>query len=77
MLLDLRELIGAEAMVQVDLGERRNAHQPLDALRPMADAVLAAVVERLRREGRLAPPATVDGPSWSGRRTRRCAMLPL
>jgi glucosyl-3-phosphoglycerate synthase len=55
MLLDLRELIGAEAMVQVDLGERRNAHQPLEALRPMADAVLAAVVERLRREGRLAP----------------------
>jgi glucosyl-3-phosphoglycerate synthase len=57
MLLDLRELVGAEAMVQVDLGERRNAHQPLEALRPMADAVLAAVAERLRRDGRLAPAA--------------------
>ncbi|MGI8750074.1 MAG: glucosyl-3-phosphoglycerate synthase [Thermoleophilaceae bacterium] len=53
MLLDLRELIGASAMVQVDLGERLNAHQSLEALRPMADAVLAVVVERLRRDGRL------------------------
>ena len=59
MLLDLRALIGAEAMVQVDLGERLNAHQSLEALRPMADAVLATVIERLRREGRLVadPPA--------------------
>jgi glucosyl-3-phosphoglycerate synthase len=55
MLLDLRELIGADSMVQVDLGERRNPHQPLEALRPMADAVLGAVAQRLRREGRLAP----------------------
>jgi glucosyl-3-phosphoglycerate synthase len=73
MLLDLRELIGAEAMVQVDLGERRNAHQPLEALRPMADAVLAAVVERLRREGRLAPaergePAIVERPPYASLR---------
>jgi glucosyl-3-phosphoglycerate synthase len=55
MLLDLRELIGAESIVQVDLGERRNPHQPLEALRPMAEAVLGAVTQRLRREGRLAP----------------------
>jgi glucosyl-3-phosphoglycerate synthase len=73
MLLDLRELIGAESMVQVDLGERRNAHQSLDALRPMADAVLAAVVERLRREGRLAPaersePAIVERPPYASLR---------
>ncbi len=60
MLLDMRELIGAAAMVQVDLGERHNVHQPLPALRPMADAVLATVVERLRREGRL-----VDAPAAS------------
>jgi glucosyl-3-phosphoglycerate synthase len=57
MLLDVRALVGAEAIVQVDLGERRNPHQPLEALRPMADAVLAAVTERLRRDGRLAPPS--------------------
>jgi glucosyl-3-phosphoglycerate synthase len=61
MLLDLRELIGASAMVEVDLGERLNAHQSLEALRPMADAVLASVTERLRRDGRL-----VDSPAGAG-----------
>jgi glucosyl-3-phosphoglycerate synthase len=53
MLLDVRERVGAAAIVQSDLGERRNQHQPLPALRPMADEVLAVVCERLRREGRL------------------------
>lgn len=53
MLLELCELIGPEAMAQVDLGERLNAHQPLEALRPMAESVLAVVTDRLRAEGRL------------------------
>jgi glucosyl-3-phosphoglycerate synthase len=53
MLVDLRERIGAGAIAQVDLGERRNHHQPLDALRPMAELVLDTVCLRLRREGRL------------------------
>ncbi len=53
MLLDVRERAGADAIVQCDLGERRNAHQPLPALRPMADEILAVVCERLRRDGRL------------------------
>jgi glucosyl-3-phosphoglycerate synthase len=53
MLLELRERIGAGAIAQVDLGERRNHHQPLDALRPMAELVLDTVCARLRREGRL------------------------
>ncbi len=57
MLIDVRAAVGAGAIAQVDIGERRNHHQPLDALRPMADAVLAAVCERLRREGRLTPDA--------------------
>lgn len=59
MLLDVRDMVGAGAIAQVDIGERRNFHQPLEALRPMADTVLATVCERLRREGRLiadAPP---------------------
>ena len=59
MLLDVREMVGAGAIAQVDIGERRNFHQPLEALRPMADTVLAAVCERLRREGRL----IADSPS--------------
>ncbi len=60
MLLDVRELAGAAAIAQVDLGERRNQHQPLPALRPMADVVLAVVCERLRREGRLADGGPED-----------------
>jgi glucosyl-3-phosphoglycerate synthase len=72
MLLDLRELIGAEAMVQVDLGERRNMHQHLHDLRPMAAAVLATVVERLRRDGRLtgeaSHPPIVERPPFASLR---------
>jgi glucosyl-3-phosphoglycerate synthase len=60
MLLDVRELAGAGAIAQCDLGERRNAHQPLPALRPMADEVLAVVCERLRREGRLQDGGPID-----------------
>lgn len=69
MLLDVRELVGAQAMAQVDLGERRNAHQPLAALEPMADTVLAVVCERLRREGRLRSElprsAVAERPPWA------------
>jgi len=59
MLLELYREIGPAAIAQVHLGERRNAHQSLDALRPMAESVLNAVTDRLQREGRLigAPPA--------------------
>jgi glucosyl-3-phosphoglycerate synthase len=53
MLLDVHDMVGAERIAQSDLGERRNFHQPLHALRPMADQVLTVVCERLRREGRL------------------------
>jgi len=53
MLLDVRELVGAGAIVECDLGERHNHHQPLHALRPMAEQVLSVICERLRREGRL------------------------
>jgi glucosyl-3-phosphoglycerate synthase len=53
MLLDVHDTVGAARMVQSDLGERRNHHQPLHALRPMADQVLSVICERLRREGRL------------------------
>lgn len=52
MLLEVWSRVGLECMAEVDLGERRNAHQPLRDLGPMAHAVLVAVVERLRGEGR-------------------------
>ena len=67
MLLHARDLLGGtEGMAQGDLEERYNRHQPLRALGPMAYAVLRAVLERLRAEGRLtddhAPPfQTAEG----------------
>jgi glucosyl-3-phosphoglycerate synthase len=67
MLLHARDLLGGtDGMAQVDLDERRNHHQPLRALGPMAYAVLRVILERLRSEGRLAddhaPPfQTADG----------------
>ena len=69
MLIDVRDMVGARAIAQVDIGERRNFHQPLEALRPMADTVLATVCERLRREGRLvadaAEPPIVERPPYA------------
>jgi glucosyl-3-phosphoglycerate synthase len=67
MLLHARDLLGGTSgMAQVDLEERHNRHQPLADLGPMAYAVLRAILERLRLEGRLvddpAPPfQTADG----------------
>jgi glucosyl-3-phosphoglycerate synthase len=56
LLLDAYRAAGLEAIAQVDLDERQNAHQPLHDLGPMAFAVLQAVAVRLQREGRLAGP---------------------
>lgn len=53
MLLHARDLVGVDAMAQVDLDERRNHHQPLEQLGPMAYAVLRVILDRLRSEGRL------------------------
>lgn len=60
MLIDAYRTAGIDALVQVDLDERLNRHQPLSALAPMAASVLAAVSERLEREGRLAPGSAGD-----------------
>lgn len=73
MLLDVRDMVGAGAIAQVDIGERRNSHQPLEALRPMADTVLATVCKRLRGEGRLVvdaplPQAIVERPPFASLR---------
>ena len=59
MLLDAREALGGtEGMAQVDLDRRLNRHQPLEALGPMAYAVTSTILDRLRREGRLADGQT-------------------
>jgi glucosyl-3-phosphoglycerate synthase len=56
LLIDAYTAAGLEAIAQVDLETRQNAHQPLRDLGPMAYAVLQAVAVRLEREGRLRGP---------------------
>jgi glucosyl-3-phosphoglycerate synthase len=53
MLIDVWRKLGLDAMAQVDLDEHRNRHQPLSALAPMAQTVLATIARRLSQEGRL------------------------
>jgi glucosyl-3-phosphoglycerate synthase len=56
LLLDAYLHAGLDAVGQVDLELRQNAHQPLRELGPMATAVLQAVASRLVRDGRLRGP---------------------
>jgi glucosyl-3-phosphoglycerate synthase len=56
LLLDAHREVGLDAIAQVDLDLRQNAHQPLRDLGPMAFSVLRALATRLEREGRLAGP---------------------
>ncbi len=56
LLLDAHRHAGLDALAQVDLEVRQNAHQPLRDLGPMAFAVLHAVASRLELEGRLQGP---------------------
>lgn len=57
LLIDAWRTVGLERLAQVDLDVRQNRHRPLDELGPMAYAVLAAVKDRLVRDGRLEPAA--------------------
>jgi glucosyl-3-phosphoglycerate synthase len=56
LLIDAYREAGLDAIAQVDLDVRQNAHQPLRDLAPMAFSVLRALASRLEREGRLAGP---------------------
>ncbi|MFL5818500.1 MAG: glucosyl-3-phosphoglycerate synthase [Conexibacter sp.] len=63
LLIDALRVAGLDALAQVDLGTRRNAHQPLHALSAMAYAVLVAAERRIHgtvAPGPLARP-TADG----------------
>jgi glucosyl-3-phosphoglycerate synthase len=73
MLIDAFRAVGIEGLAQVDLEERQNTHQSLPALAPMADAVLAAALSRLAREGRPVGGAradVVERPPMASLRTR-------
>jgi glucosyl-3-phosphoglycerate synthase len=68
LLLDVYRAVGLDAIAQVDLDVRQNAHQPLRDLGPMAYAILQAVASRLERDGRLHGPlpATFLAPGEAG-----------
>ena len=89
LLLDAYGAVGLDAIAQVDLDVRQNAHQPLRDLGPMAYAVLQAVASRLERDGRLhgplpgtfLTPATRGCEPWaairsSARRWPKCVLPP-
>ncbi|MDQ4010492.1 MAG: glucosyl-3-phosphoglycerate synthase [Actinomycetota bacterium] len=62
LLIDLLELIGLDAMAQVDLGHRCHTHQDNEALGRMAGQIMLTAFARLQRQGRLVmdePPSTV------------------
>jgi glucosyl-3-phosphoglycerate synthase len=54
MLIDAWHEAGLAQLAQVDLEEHHNRHQPLAALAPMAQTVLATLARRMEQEGRLA-----------------------
>lgn len=52
MLVDLLELLGLDALAQVDLGVRHHRHHALDQLSRMAGQILLTATARLQRHGR-------------------------
>jgi glucosyl-3-phosphoglycerate synthase len=57
MVIDIWKALGSDGIAQVDIGERRQPHQPLKSLSGMASTILAAVCARLAEEGRMDPSA--------------------
>jgi glucosyl-3-phosphoglycerate synthase len=55
MLIDAWQRVGLDGLAQVDLDEHRHAHQPLEALAPMALTVMATIASRLESDELLAP----------------------
>jgi len=65
-LIDTLRHAGLDALAQVDLGERRNAHQALQALSAMAYAVLAAAERRIHGDDTAAVPPQLVRPRVDG-----------
>jgi glucosyl-3-phosphoglycerate synthase len=62
MLIDLLELVGLDALAQVDLGERLHRHQGTEALGRMSAQIMVTAWSRLHRRGLVAtaqPPSTL------------------
>jgi len=62
MLIDLLDLVGLDALAQVDLGERFHRHQGTEALGRMSAQIMVTAWSRLYRRGLVAsalPPSTL------------------
>ncbi|MFE9203138.1 glucosyl-3-phosphoglycerate synthase [Micromonospora sp. NPDC007230] len=57
MLIDLLELVGLDALAQVDLGQRKHRHQDAAALGRMSAQIMLTVWSRLQRRGWASPDA--------------------
>ncbi|MEV6032327.1 glucosyl-3-phosphoglycerate synthase [Nonomuraea sp. NPDC052116] len=53
LLVDLLQLVGLDAMAQVDLGSRTHTHQSMSALGRMAGQIMLTAWSRLERQGRV------------------------
>ncbi|MEU5940110.1 glucosyl-3-phosphoglycerate synthase [Micromonospora sp. NPDC047548] len=58
MLIDLLELVGLDALAQVDLGERKHRHQDTAALGRMSAQIMHTAWSRLQRRGWASPGTT-------------------
>jgi glucosyl-3-phosphoglycerate synthase len=56
MLVDLLDLVGLDALAQVDLGERLHRHQGTEALGLMSAQIMTTAWSRLHRRGLVAEP---------------------
>jgi glucosyl-3-phosphoglycerate synthase len=56
MLIDLLDLVGLDALAQVDLGERHHRHQNIDALGRMSAQIMVTAWSRLYHHGLVTEP---------------------
>lgn len=76
MLIDLLELVGLDALAQVDLGERLHRHQDTAALGRMSAQIMLTAWSRLRRQGRVSAEPPPGGLLTQFRRGPGSAALP-
>lgn len=58
LLIDLLELVGLDALAQVDLGQRHHSHQSSEALGRMATQIMLTAFRRLERQGNIVAAQT-------------------
>lgn len=74
-LIDAHAALGDEGLAQVEVGSRRNSHQPLRELAPMAYAVIATALARTDREANRQPAGSILLPTFDGVEERQVPLL--